>query len=424
MSKFRTIQNNKRLFLVITSLALTINFRTTFKNIDAHMDLGSYSTLKFDPIIILIKNAFCCAIHLIIFWYSLKKNTTKTKDKILIKNETANFVSYGFKEKEERNSLLDILFQSHELNTPTSKFLFWLKVILIIIVIYIIEELYFMIGNNHILDRLVVCMRNVGILIPTFLLSSLLIKKNWKFNKHQLYPCIIIIFISLFMIIYNASTVQRFNKIFNINFLYYLSVYVLTGVELVLIKYLVDVQFINVFLILGIKGLIGTITFGIINLLVNRHNFIYFFSEFLSFENEENFEDFSILFKIFYIISFLLVQFLKIEIIQIFTESHFLSSAMISDVFYFPFYLIEKFAIQNFPISTTDTFYINNIIGIINTILLLIFNEIIEIKCCDVAKNTNINIDQRQETEIVNLNKDLDNIKNNSEILEESEDSE
>ena len=50
------VQIRKTLIIIITSLVWAINFRSTFKCIDAHMDLGSYSSIKFDPIIILIKN--------------------------------------------------------------------------------------------------------------------------------------------------------------------------------------------------------------------------------------------------------------------------------------------------------------------------------------------------------------------------------
>ena len=52
----------------------------------------------------------------------------------------------------------------------------------------------------------------------------------------------------------NSSKIQ---KIFNINFLLYLFSFVLMGLEIVLLKYLVDSQFINIFLLLGIKGVIG-----------------------------------------------------------------------------------------------------------------------------------------------------------------------
>ena len=47
---------NKTLITFITSIALGINFRSTFKNIDLYMDLGDYHSPKFNPRLILIKN--------------------------------------------------------------------------------------------------------------------------------------------------------------------------------------------------------------------------------------------------------------------------------------------------------------------------------------------------------------------------------
>ena len=424
MANFQIVETNKKLFTIISSLVWAINFRSTFKNIDAHMDLGCYSTLKYDIIVILIKNVLCCIINFLVFWYSLQINLSKKTKKILIKTETSENVSFSYEDREERDSLLDSVSQSHKLNNLTLKFLFWLKIIFLIIIIYFAEEAYFMIANNHLLDRLIVCMRNIGILIPTFILSSLLIKKSWHIYKHQLFPSIIIILYSLLMIFYNAFNVPRFHKIFNINLLYYYIIFLLTSLELVLIKYLVDIQFINIFLILGLKGLIGTIIFGMINLFTNAQNFYNFFDKIFTFENEGMYEEFPINQKIIYIISFLIFQYLKIGIIIGFSENHFLSCAMIADVFSFPFYLIEKFIIQHFPISTSATFYLNTIFGVINAISLLIFNEIISFKFCHVDQNMKKNIDERQEIEIQLLNKDVNNMKNKNfdDLDEENED--
>lgn len=423
MANFQNIQTNKKLFMIITSLVWAINFRATFENIGGHMDLGCYPTLKFDPILILIKNVLCCIINLIIFWYSLYINMSKIKDKVLVTEDKENAITYGYKEIEKDDSLIDSITQSHRLDSPIAKFFFWSKIILIIIIIYIIEEAFFMIANNHFLDRLSVCMRNIGILILV-LLSSLLIKKSLHFNKHQLYPSIIIIICSLFMIIFNATTIPRFKKIYNINFLYYLIVFGLTGVELVLIKYLVEKEFISIFLILGLKGLFGTITFGFINIFINESKFFYYFDELLTFEYDDMYEEFPLYLKIIYVISYLILQYLKMATIDELSENHFLSITLITDVFCFPLYLIEKFFVQKFPISTSVTFYLNTIIGILNMILLLIFNEIIEIKCFGVEKNTNKNIDKRQQMEIELMNKDIKNLNNNAydDNFEEDED--
>ena len=282
--------------------------------------------------------------------------------------------------------------------------MFCVKIILLILFIYIGEEIYFTLGNMHILDRLNVPMRNISVLIIIFVLSSLLTKKQFKLYKHQLIPSLIVIGSSLFIILFNAISVTRFKKIFNINFLYYMMTYVIMGIEIVLIKYLTDILFINSFLILAIKGFIGTIVFIFINIFLTGKELFYLFDKLMTFEYDNMYEDFNIAQKIFYIITLLIVQYLKIFIINESSESHFLAVAMISDVFFFPLYFIEKFGIQKFPITTSSTFYLNIIFGVLNATLLLIFNEIIEIKCCGIEKNLNKNIEKRENIEMISAN--------------------
>ena len=79
----------------------------------------------------------------------------------------------------------------------------------------------------------------------------------------------------VFIIIFNVLSVDRFEKIFNENFFYYMIVFILTGIELVLIKYLVEKEILNIFFILGLKGLIGTVIFTIINLTMKKDKFMY-----------------------------------------------------------------------------------------------------------------------------------------------------
>ena len=96
----------------------------------------------------------------------------------------------------------------------------------------------------------------------------------------------------------------------------------------------------------------------------------------------------------------LIVQYLKIYIINECTETHFLAVSMLADVFFYPLYIMEKFGIQKFPIATASTFYINIIFGVMNTVLLLIFNEIIELKFCGFEKDLNKNIEKRKNLEM------------------------
>ena len=385
--------------LLITALEWDINFRFTFKNMDGHMDLGSYPTLKYDPLLTLIKNILCGAIFLSIFFISLKREASEKKsNKILtVKTvKTQNIITY----EKEKKSIFESLIKSHNLNTKAKLYLFCIKIFVLILIVYAFEEIYLIVGNIHILDRLDVPMRNISVLFVILVLSSILIKKQFQFYIHQLFPTFIVIGSSLFIILFNALTVERFGKVFNINFLYYMILYVLMGIEIVLDKYLTDIEFIDSYLILGLKGVIGTITFTIINIFYNAEEFFYLFDKLMYFEYDNMYEDFDVVEKILYIITEVVFIYLKMYIINEYSESHFLAVAMISDVFFYPLYMIEKFWVQKFPITTTSTFYLNIIFGFLNATVLLIFNEIIELKCCGLNKNLNKNIEKRKDVEM------------------------
>ena len=154
---------------------------------------------------------------------------------------------------------------------------------------------------------------------------------------------------------------------------------------------------------------------------VDKNNWFNFLDIIIKFEYDDMDEEFEITYKILYIISLLILQYLKMVTIMEFTENHFLSESMISDVFYFPLYLIEKFSIQHFPISTSITFYLNSIIGFINTILLLVFNEIIELKFLGISSNMSKNIVKRQNEEKLFLEKQATNLINNNYIEDEND---
>ena len=76
------------------------------------------------------------------------------------------------KTEEELTGLSFIEASSYafSLNSPKEKIKHYIKISFYILIIYFSEELYFLIANNHILDRIIVNMRNFGIL--TFLLNS------------------------------------------------------------------------------------------------------------------------------------------------------------------------------------------------------------------------------------------------------------
>ena len=201
------------------------------------------------------------------------------------------------------------------LETFEAKTINYIKIFLLILIIYFSEEFYFIFSNNHILDRIICNMRNFWILIFLLFLSPLIIRKSSYIYKHQLFPSIIILVISLFMILYNVFAIERFKKIFGFNLIAYFGSFFLMGLELSLIKYLLYNQFISIYLIVFLKGVIGFVVFGIINLVLKKDDFFKFLDSFLTFEYDYMNDDFEIVQKIGYIFSLILVQFLKIFVI-------------------------------------------------------------------------------------------------------------
>ena len=171
------------------------------------------------------------------------------------------------------------------------------------------------------------------------------------------------------------------------------------GLELTLTKYLLERLYINKFLILGIKGLLGTVAFIVINIKINNDNFYNFFDDIFSFQYTLKPEEFHLIYKVIYVLTLIIFQYLKIIIIDKFSEMHFLSTMMITDILCFPLYCLERFVIQHFKISTKHTFFINIFISIMNTILMLIFNEILELNFCGLNKNLRKNIINRENQE-------------------------
>ena len=391
--------NNKTLVIFITAVIWAANFRSTFKNIDSHMDTGSYSALKFDPDLILLKNVLSCFFFLL---YFLERNINK---------------SVYVKKSSKKNTLVNSILNLHQTPTTAEKILFYLKVGLLIISIYFIEELYFIMANNHILDRIICPVRNLGILLPLLVLAPILLKKKWSLYKHQYAPLIIIFMCSMSLIFFNVFKIKRFSLIYNLNFLFYLLLFILMGIEVILIKILVDVLYVNICLILGIKGVIGTFTFMILNSYYDKKGFFLLFDKLLSFEYDEMYEEFPLCYKFFYVFSLLILQYLKLVVINIFTENHLLSLLCITDIIFFPLYCIERFLVEGFKVSNFASFNFNTLIGIINTVLMLIFNEILELKFWGLDKNLKKNIDKRQQedlqsserhtaTEMINIDED------------------
>lgn len=75
--------NNQTLIIIITSIIWVMNFRLSFNNINAHMDSGSFVSLKFDPLLILIKN-ICSIFYFIIFFLTTRKDKLNDEQKKVV----------------------------------------------------------------------------------------------------------------------------------------------------------------------------------------------------------------------------------------------------------------------------------------------------------------------------------------------------
>jgi hypothetical protein len=412
MKLFHCNYEKKTNLIFITSLIWLLNFRTTFKNIDYHMDANGYASVKFDPMIILIKNIICL-LFIIVYIYEnkiskIKFNVEKFETEKMIDDKSNLQLIYAKMETETSEiSFNDISTHYQEINKGRNKILNYIKIMIIIIIIYISDEFYFLVANNHILDRIIINMRNFGILIFLLFLSPLVIGKSPYKYKHQLFPCLMILFIALIMILYNVLAIERFKKVHDYNLITFFGCFLLSGFEFSLIKYLLSIQFMSMYLIVFLKGVIGTIIFTIINLTINKDKFFDIIDKILSLEYEYMNEEFEIIQKIGYILTLIIIQYLKIFTINTFSQNHLLSSMMISDLIYFPLYIIERFVIQDFEISNIWSFILNFIVGVINVFLMLIFNEILECKFLGMNYNTVKNINTRQNNDYLDGQKDF-----------------
>ena len=85
----------KRIYIMlIASFLWTLNYRSTFKNNSDSMGLGSCWVLRFDPMIILIKNIIC-VFYFLVFFYEIKVSRAKNdikkvfEQKAIGKNQVA-----------------------------------------------------------------------------------------------------------------------------------------------------------------------------------------------------------------------------------------------------------------------------------------------------------------------------------------------
>ena len=414
MSKFHLNYENKTNLVFITAFVWAINFRTSFKNIDSHMDTGCYASVKYDPFLILIKNIICL---IFLFGYLYERKISKIlyteekiqSQKIVDQNDSDISKLIYVKTQSEHSGITFKEAQklSKGLKDIKSRLIRYIKIGFSIFIIYLVEELYFIFDNNHILDRIIVNMRNFWILMFLFFVSPFVIKKSSYTYRHQLIPSIIILLIGLFMIMYNAFGIERFKKVFGYNLIAYFSVFFLMGFEFSLIKYLLSIEFMSMYLIHFWKGVIGTIIFGFINLFVDKEEFFNFLDKILEFEYDKMTDEFPLIEKIGYVLTLIMIQYLITFTINTFSHNYILSSIMITDLIYLPLYIIERFVVQEFNISNIGSFIINSLIGAINVILMSIFNEILEIKFWGLDYYLIKNINKRQNKDYIQGAKDF-----------------
>ena len=295
------------------------------------------------------------------------------------------------------------------LNNLGKKILFGVRVFFMVLFISIVEESYFIYSNNHVIDRVICPIRNFCILLSLSIFSIILMKKKFYRNKHQLIPFIIIFCISVTIFIINNTDIERFKKKYSgLNMIIYMITFFFIGVESIFIKLLTDSKYLSIYLILGLKGIIGAIIMSIIYIQYTQEEFFNFFDRNFAFEYEFLNESFPLFYKILYIISLVFLEYLKIFTINQLSENHILSCLMITDIIFFPFYCIERFAIQGFGISTPSLFWLNLSVGFVNCFLILISNEILECNFWGLNTNLKINIIKRQNSEFKKTKKSDD----------------
>ena len=400
--------DNKIYLVFITSIVLAINFRTSFKNVDLYMDLGDYPSTKFNPVLILIKNIFC-SVFLLLFYFLYQFNLSRAQvQKKIIETKIDDIIIMEEKEQILKESFLDYVFRFHYLNKKKDKIKFILKNLSIITFIYFIEEAYFILANEHVMDRLFCAMRNASIFASLLLFYPIIFHKKFVIYRHQIWPLIINMVLSLILIIYNFGWNNRFFVIFNLqNLICYFTLFFLLGLEMILIKYLIDYQSLNIALILGIKGIIGTIVFSIINICLSKKQFFELIDKLITFEFDDLYEEFPLYYQIFYVMSLIVVQYCKCVLISQLSETHYACSFMITDIGFFFLYAFERFILQDFGNKMLKEeiplFFLNLVIGFLSLLLVLSICEIIDFDFCNLNFNKNVkkNINKRQLSDIL-----------------------
>ena len=338
MSLCKLHLDNRTLIIIIAALIMSINFRSAYHYVNYHMDIGYFYSLSYDPLLLLIKN-FISTFFLLAYFIELRIIKPNNKDienkKLIIENiEGKCNVNDECEEDEDENGkekigVIDSMVLYKNFDEKNDKYLVIIKSTILIIIIYVCEDITFITINNHILDRLICPIRNAFALFAILILSGIIyhkkiikthIKNFIVIRKHQVIPLIIIFILSIIILIFNSRGVIRFKVVYEFtNLFYFIIICILLGLELTCIKYLLEHLNINKFLILGLKGLLGTVVFSIIYIMKFNDNtdYIYeFCSDIFQYQFYFEREEFSIWFKIIYTLSLVITQYLKIIVIN------------------------------------------------------------------------------------------------------------
>ena len=367
-------EHNKFL-IILLSISFVLSFRLSFNKIFPYMTM--IESIRTNTLIIFIKNLFG---NLFFIGYFLEKKFSQTsKDrKIEIKQtETKKDGELIVERKEVRNnyriSVKDVIDKNFHYN---------LKIISIIIFTYITEEIYFIIDNSHLFDREIIPHRNFFTFVSIFIFNHLL--KKSKIYRHQKIAVIINMILSVVSII----SFLYYTEIFSLNkYLRYISLFLCLGLEYVLEKYLIERFYMNIYLILGIRSLIGTVAFFIIKFIF-KFNTIYM----------SDICEISFFQKCFYVLFFLTAEYLKLVTLFHFTPFHIYCATQLADLVYSIYYSFERHIIYDLGM-VSDFFIYQIIFASISFLLILIFIEVLILNFCDLNINTKKSISERSDKE-------------------------
>ena len=191
--------NNQVNIIIIASIVKGINFRSSFNNINYHMDCGNFISITYDPFLFLIKNII--SIFFLLAFFIEKKINQKNID--IEKEKNANekikeeYSLNTSNTDEEDLGAIESIVLPNKLYEKKDKCLFVVKVIFSIIFMYVFEEINFIVINNHILDRLICSIRILFAIVGIIVLSAIIyhkkinkiqIKNFFIFKKHQVIP--------------------------------------------------------------------------------------------------------------------------------------------------------------------------------------------------------------------------------------------